>query len=119
MNKLNYFIVVFFFSSFIFCQNDLLDEISKETSYKNTFELPAFKAMKIVNNQSTKLAEKEDLYLYVAHRFGSIKGGLNSLFGLDYANTKIEILYGLLNNVQVGFSRESFKKTYNFTLNTE
>jgi hypothetical protein len=113
MNKLNYFIVVFFFSSFIFCQNDLLDEISKETSYKNTFELPAFKAMKIVNNQSTKLAEKEDLYLYVAHRFGSIKGGLNSLFGLDYANTKIEILYGLFNNIQVGFSRESFKKTYN------
>tara|TARA_B110000238_G_scaffold4515_1_gene4460 strand:- start:16 stop:243 length:228 start_codon:yes stop_codon:yes gene_type:complete len=52
MNKLNYFIVIFFFSSFVFCQNDLLDEISKETSYKNTFELPAFKAMKIVNNQS-------------------------------------------------------------------
>ena len=35
------------------------------------------------------------------------------MFGLDYANTKIEMLYGLLNEVQVGFSRESFKKTYN------
>jgi hypothetical protein len=75
--------------------------------------MPAFKAMKVVNNQSTKLAQKGDLFLYVGHRFGTIKGGVESLFGLDYANTKIEILYGLIDQVQVGFSRESFKKTYN------
>ncbi|MDB9712141.1 DUF5777 family beta-barrel protein [Flavobacteriaceae bacterium] len=75
--------------------------------------MPAFKAMKVVNNQSTKLAEKGDLYLYVSHRFGTIKGGIGSLFGLDYANTKIEMLYGALSQIQVGFSRESFKKTYN------
>jgi hypothetical protein len=75
--------------------------------------MPAFKAMKVVNNQSTKLAGKGDLYLYVGHRFGAVRGGISSLFGLDYANTKIEMLYGLFNEVQVGFSRESFKKTYN------
>jgi hypothetical protein len=101
------------FAYFAFSQNTLLDEITSESDYKNTFEMPAFKAMKMVNNQSTKLAGKGDLYLYVGHRFGAIKGGIGSLFGLDYANTKIEMLYGLLNEVQVGFSRESFKKTYN------
>ena len=113
MNKLIFTILGLFFGCFVFSQNNLLDEISSEYSYKDEFEMPAFKAMKVVNNQSTKLAQKGDLYLYVGHRFGTIKGGVESLFGLDYANTKIEILYGLINQVQVGFSRESFKKTYN------
>ena len=113
MNKLIFTILGLFFGCFVFSQNNLLDEISSESSYKDEFEMPAFKAMKVVNNQSTKLAQKGDLYLYVGHRFGTIKGGVESLFGLDYANTKIEILYGLINQVQVGFSRESFKKTYN------
>ena len=113
MNKLIFTILGLFFGCFVFSQNNLLDEISSESSYKDEFEMPAFKAMKVVNNQSTKLAQKGDLYLYVGHRFGTIKGGVESLFGLDYANTKIEILYGLINQIQVGFSRESFKKTYN------
>ena len=113
MNKFNCFVIALLCSVYAFGQNSLLNEITAESDYENTFEMPAFKAMKVVNNQSTKLAGKGDLYLYVGHRFGAIKGGIGSLFGLDYANTKIEMLYGLFNEVQVGFSRESFKKTYN------
>ena len=113
MNKFYFFAVTLLFGCFTFGQNSLLNEISAESDYENTFQMPAFKAMKVVNNQSTKLAGKGDLYLYVGHRFGAIKGGIGSLFGLDYANTKIEMLYGLFSEVQVGFSRESFKKTYN------
>ena len=113
MNKFYCFFITLLFSCFASSQNSLLDEITTESDYENTFQMPAFKAMKVVNNQSTKLAGKGDLYLYVGHRFGAIKGGIGSLFGLDYANTKIEMLYGLFSEVQVGFSRESFKKTYN------
>ena len=113
MNKFNCFVIALFCNIFAFGQNSLLNEITAESDYENTFEMPAFKAMKVVNNQSTKLAGKGDLYLYVGHRFGAVRGGISSLFGLDYANTKIEMLYGLFNEVQVGFSRESFKKTYN------
>jgi len=113
MNKFYFFVITLLFVCFTFGQNSLLNEISAESDYENTFQMPAFKAMKVVNNQSTKLAGKGDLYLYVGHRFGAIKGGIGSLFGLDYANTKIEMLYGLFSEVQVGFSRESFKKTYN------
>ena len=113
MNKFNYLIITLLCSVFTFSQNSLLNEITAESDYENTFEMPAFKAMKVVNNQSTKLAGIGDLYLYVGHRFGAVRGGIGSLFGLDYANTKIEMLYGLFNEVQVGFSRESFKKTYN------
>lgn len=98
--------------SFSFSQENLLKELESQNEYKTTNNFSAFKAVKIVNNQSTKQASEKELYLYVSHRFGSIDEGINTLFGLDIANTKIELLYGLTNNLQIGFSRESFKKTY-------
>ena len=87
-------------------------ELEDESENKSSNEISTFKAIKIVNNQSTKQASEKELYLYVSHRFGSINGGIKTLFGLDIANTKIELLYGLSNNLQIGFSRESLKKTY-------
>lgn len=98
--------------SFSFSQENLLKELESQNEYKTTNNFSAFKAIKIVNNQSTKQASEKELYLYVSHRFGSIDEGINTLFGLDIANTKIELLYGLTNKLQIGFSRESFKKTY-------
>ena len=61
-------------------QDDLLNELEEETK-EEVYEQPAFKAMKIGNLQSTKVAAKGDLYLYVSHRFGSLKDGLNTFFG--------------------------------------
>ena len=100
--------------NFINSQESLLDEIDyNNEDYK--IGVSAFKANKVINGQSTKQSGEKELYLYVAHRFGSIDGGIKTLFGLDIANTKIELLYGLSNNLQIGFSRESLKKIY--TLN--
>ncbi len=112
-NNLKYisFILIFFLSNPIISQNDLLTEIDYvNEDYK--VGLSAFKAHKIINGQSTKQSREKELFLYVAHRFGSINGGIKTLFGLDIANTKIEMFYGLSDNFQVGFSRESLKKTY-------
>ncbi len=93
-----------------FAQSDLLFDIDDEDNTE--FTISAFKAHKIINNQSTKQSNKGELYLYVSHRFGTVKDGISTLFGLDYANTKIELMYGLNDNIQFGFSRESLKKTY-------
>lgn len=92
-------------------QEDLLDELESETK-EQTFEQPAFKAMKIGNLQSTKVAAKGDLYMYVSHRFGTLKDGLTTFFGFDNANTKIQLVKGVADGVQVGISRESIRKTY-------
>jgi len=109
--KYTFFILLIFLSNPIISQNDLLGEIDYvNEDYK--VGLSAFKAHKIINGQSTKQSRKKELFLYVAHRFGSINGGIKTLFGLDIANTKIEMFYGLSDNFQVGFSRESLKKTY-------
>jgi len=95
----------------MYAQDDLLDEL-ENSSEEEVFQYPAFKAMKIGNLQSTKVAAKGDWYMYVSHRFGSLKDGISTFFGLDNANTKIQMAYGLFEGVQLSVSRESLRKTY-------
>ncbi len=92
-------------------QDDLLNELDKEVK-QETYELPAFKAMKIGNLQSTKVADKGDFYLIVSHRFGTLKNGLKTFFGFDDANTKMQLLYSFFDGVQFSVSRESLNRTY-------
>ncbi|MCG8326906.1 MAG: DUF5777 family beta-barrel protein [Chitinophagales bacterium] len=94
-----------------FSQEDLLDLLEEEAT-EATFDYLAFKAMKIGNLQSTKVAQGGDMYMYVSHRFGTVKDGVSTFFGLDNANTKIQLVYGVWDGFQVGLSRESLRKTY-------
>ena len=96
-------------------EDDLLNELESLSQNEDSFELPAFKALQIGNLQSTKVIDKGDLYMVVAHRFGYLKSGIDEFYGLDQANTKIQLLYGLRENLQVGVSRDSYEKTYSGT----
>jgi len=96
-------------------EDDLLNELENLNKSETLFELPAFKALQIGNLQSTKVVNKGDLYMVVAHRFGYLKTGISEFYGLDQANTKIQLLYGLWKNLQIGFSRDSYEKTYSAT----
>jgi hypothetical protein len=101
---------------FIFAQEeDLLQELDSLNQDETVFELPAFKALQIGNLQSTKVMDKGDLYMVVAHRFGPLKDGIKEFFGLDQANTKIQLLYGISPRIQLGLSRDSYEKTYSGT----
>ena len=111
LNIYTTFFLVLLLSLSLNAQDDLLGDLESEIE-EVAFNYPAFKAMKICNLQSTKVAEKGDLFMYVSHRFGSLKDGTETFFGLDNANTKIQMVYGLLNGFQIGLSRESFRKTY-------
>lgn len=91
-------------------QDDLLNELN-ENSVNTSYELPAFKAMKIGNLQSTKMADQGDLYLIVSHRFGPLKEGIDTFFGLDEASTKVQLLYSFWEGVQFSISRESYNRT--------
>lgn len=110
--KLLSLFLILFISTTINAQDDLLDELDNETKNDTQYELPAFKAMKIGNLQSTKIATSGDFYLIVSHRFGTLKNGFDNFFGLDEANTKIQLLYSFWDNVQLSVSRESWRKTY-------
>ena len=101
------FLLVF---SSLSAQDDLLDELNENTT-DSSYEMPAFKAMKIGNLQSTKMADQGDFYLIVSHRFGPLKDGFDTFLGLDEASTKIQLLYSFWEGVQFSISRESYNRT--------
>ena len=91
--------------------DDLLSEIDTD-SVGDNYATAAFKGLKVVNFESTKLVAKKELTLIVAHRFGSIENGFDSFFGLDDAVTRINFVYGITDAINVGVSRSSFQKIY-------
>ncbi|WMI64549.1 DUF5777 family beta-barrel protein [Aestuariibaculum sp. YM273] len=102
---------------FLFCipilvhaQDDLLDEI--DTDVSSQYASAAFKGLKIVNFESTKLVAKGEFTFVVAHRFGSLENGIDTFFGLDDAVTRLNFIFGITDDLNVSISRSSFQKIY-------
>ncbi len=112
---MKYLFLIFCFPLFVFAQDDLFDEIDTD-SIGDQKVSAAFKGLKIVNFESTKLVSKNELTLVVSHRFGSIENGISTFFGLDDAVTRINFVYGLSENVNIGVSRSSYLKIYQASL---
>ncbi|PRX57911.1 DUF5777 family beta-barrel protein [Flagellimonas meridianipacifica] len=104
------YIIIFLIPLLGFTQHDLLSEIDNKEV--NDYESAAFKGLKIVNFESTKMVSKKELYFVVSHRFGSIKPGFEDFFGLDQAVTRLNFIYGVSDGINIGVSRSSFLKTY-------
>jgi hypothetical protein len=52
----------------------------------------------------------------VSHRFGSLETGVKDFFGLDQAVTRLNLIYGISDAVNIGISRSSFRKMYESSL---
>lgn len=102
--------LLFLFPIFAVAQEDLLNEI--DSVPQNQIAESAFKSLKIVNLESTKLAAKGDFYFIVAHRFGFVNNGFDDFFGLDNANTQLKFLYGVKEWLTIHASRSGFQETY-------
>lgn len=99
----------------IYSQDDLLDEIDTDST-GTEYATAAFKGLKIVNFESTKLVAEREFTLIVSHRFGSVKNGIDTFFGLDDAVTRLNFVYGISEGINIGVSRSSFLKVYDVTL---
>lgn len=108
------YIICFLIPVSIFSQTDLLSEIDSDT--EQDFKSAAFKGLKIVNFESTKMVSKKELYFVVSHRFGSLKSGFKDFFGLDQAVTRLNLIYGISDAINIGISRSSFRKIYESSL---
>lgn len=108
------YILILFIPILGFAQDDLLSEIDVEV--EDDYKTAAFKGLKIVNFESTKMVSKKELFFVVAHRFGSIETGFEDFFGLDQAVTRLNFIYGISDGINIGVSRSSFRKIYESSL---
>ena len=94
MKKIFFMVLVLLINTTINAQVDLLDELDSDVNISNEVS-SVFKGLKIINMESTKLAAKKDFYFVISHRFGSVKSGIDDLFGLDNSNIRFSFIYGL------------------------
>jgi Membrane bound beta barrel domain (DUF5777) len=99
------------FPTLLFAQDDLLSELESDLEEDMTVKA-AFKGLKVVNFESTKIAGKKDFVLVVSHRFGTVKNGIDDFFGLDNAVTQIKFIYGINDWMNLGVARSSLQKKY-------
>ncbi len=109
MKKITFFLLLFPF--IVFSQDDLLSELEQDI-IEDRKVISVFKSLKVVNFETTKLANKKDFYLVISHRFGTVKNGIYDLFGLDQAVTQFKFIYGVNEWLNIGAARSSNQKKY-------
>jgi hypothetical protein len=71
-----------------------------------------FRGTRIVNGHSVETLQEGEMEFVIGHRFGRINGGLYELFGLDQANIRLGLDYGIQNWLAVGLGRSSLGKEF-------
>src|SRR6476620_3911483 len=97
-----------------FSQDSLLAML--EDSSKNgatTFPVKGtFKGIHLINAQTVESPAKHDLNFIIMHRFGKLNDGAYNFFGLDNANIRLGLDYGITDRLGVGIARSSLEKTF-------
>lgn len=71
-----------------------------------------FKATQIINTPTVEAPAKRSLQFMIMHRFGKINEGAYALFGLDNADIRFALDYGISKNLAVGVGRSSLDKVF-------
>lgn len=71
-----------------------------------------FRGTRFINLHSANVADKNELQMFIQHRFGNINGGFYELFGLDESSSRIGFEYGVFNNFNIGIGRSTYLKTF-------
>lgn len=112
------------FCSFVFCitlisvsakaqdETSLLDLVEDSTAQETEYISYAFKSTRITNGGSIEMLGAGSLDFRVLHRFGPINQGVEELFGLDQASTRLSFDYAPMNDLLIGVGRSSFMKEY-------
>jgi hypothetical protein len=97
----------------VWAQEDLMALLEKEADSSTTvFTEATFKSSRVINGHSVELRSPGVLEALISHRFGRISEGINEFFGLDDANIRIGLEFGLMKNLNIGIGRSSFEKQY-------
>lgn len=85
----------------------LLDDMQDEQDLSQDV-IATFKSTRIINGQSIEMLAAGDLEFRIAHRFGTLNTGAYDLWGLDLADNRLSLDYGITDWMMIGLGRSSF-----------
>ena len=95
-----------------YAQDDLLGLLESGTTQEKEPVYATFKGTRVILGHSVKLRKQNELEFLISHRFGRINSGSHNFWGLDVANIRLGLEYGILDNLNVGIGRSSFDKSF-------
>lgn len=111
MKRLPPLAVAFLIAHSVLCQEDLLKELAEAEKAEIDYAFQTFKGTRLVNGHSVETKPKGTLEFIFAHRFGPVSGKVYQLFGLDDAQVRLGLDYGISDRLSVSIGRNSVDKT--------
>ncbi len=93
-------------------QDDLLDILNDQQAPETNYALATFKGARLINGHTIVTRKAKELEFIISHRFGRINTGIDDFFGLDGANVRFSLEYGITDDLTGGIGRNSFEKVY-------
>ena len=96
----------------------LLDALNEGVEEPTVPVSATFKDTRIVNVQSNETPAEGVLHFVIAHRFGTLSSGIYDLWGLDNAQMRMALDYGITDRLAVGVARNTYQKTLEANVKT-
>ena len=93
-------------------QDDLMNSLAANTEESILFTEATFKGSRLINGHTIETRTQGELEFLISHRFGRLNSGAYEFFGLDAANVRLGLEYGVADFLTLGVGRNSFEKTY-------
>jgi Membrane bound beta barrel domain (DUF5777) len=98
-----------------FSQDDLMKMLDDENKNQTDYVSATFKGTRLINGQTIEIVGKNQLNVWISHRFGALNTGfINNFFGLDEARIRLGLEYGINDQLTVGIGRSTQEKMYDF-----
>lgn len=113
MKRTSIFLILFSVMAFgLKAQSDLLDLLGEEQTEETNYATSTFKGQRLINGHTVVTRKTGELEFLISHRFGRINDGISEFFGLDAANVRFSLEYGLSDKITAGIGRNSLEKVY-------
>ena len=93
-------------------EDDLMSLLENGEEETVDYTYATFKTTRVINSHSIEQPAKGVLLFLIQHRFGRLNTGPYELFGLDLADIRLGLEYGVTDRLSLGIGRSSFEKTY-------
>lgn len=90
-------------------EDDLMSMLDVDDTPKEV--TGSFKATRLVTGHTTRTLGKNTLDFVINHRFGAVNSGVDEFWGLDDAQIRLGLEYGITDRLMIGAGRSSFEKT--------
>ncbi len=93
------------------CQSllEMLESDSTKTP-STVYTEATFKTTRLINGQTVETAGRGNLNFIISHRFGDIKSGVSTFWGIDQSLIRLGLEYGLTSKIDIGIGRSNEQK---------